>query len=112
ARERLDRQQVGELVLPRQRALDARVRVGNGDEAQFVEQRLTLARVTARRLLARAVALEAHQLHVLIRLALLELVRSGADELGEWSSDRFLGHDDREAGGQCEVRDQRRIWPV
>jgi hypothetical protein len=37
-RVRLDRQQVGEVVLPRERSFDARVGVGHGHEAQLVEQ--------------------------------------------------------------------------
>ncbi len=112
SRIRLDRQNVGELILAREHAFDARVRVGHRNEAQLVEQRLTLAAVPARRLLARTVAVEAHQLDILVRLALLEHVGTGADELGKRRGDRILGHDRREAVRQCQVRDQRRIGTV
>ena len=46
-RQRLDRQQVGVVVLAGERAFDARVGVGHRHEAQFLDQRLALAAVAA-----------------------------------------------------------------
>ena len=70
------------------------------------------AGVAAGRLAAGAVAVEAHQLHVLVGLSFLEHVRPGADELGQRRRDRVLGHDRGEPVRKRQVREQRRIGPV
>ena len=90
-------------------AFYTRVRVGNGDEPEFVDLCLTLARIAARRFRASTVAVVLYQYDILIRLALTELVRAGADELHQRIGDGFLRHDAGVTGGEGEMRQQGRL---
>ena len=67
------------VVVARSEPVDARARIGNGNEAQAIEVRHPCACVPAGVTGGAGVAVEFHQLHVTVRPPLAEAVRAGAD---------------------------------